>query len=441
MSSLRNLIDAMRNGRLLAVLFGHMTVDSYVGVLPILYPVLIGRFHVNLATVGLVSLFYTGVASLSQPLFGYVADRIGTRLIGGAMLWSAAWFAVLGFTPTFATFAVAAGIAGLGSGFFHPLGAVTVRHALPARGRNVAMALYTSGGTVGVALGPLIGATILMLLGLHGTILLLLPGVACSIFLFLWMRGAGHSAPSRIQPAASVTAEVRRALPLIPILATVVMMMSRSWTTITLEAFIPTWYHSLGYQSWFYAPLATTVILASALGTVGCGSLADRFGRRAVVIGCLILSIPAILLFALFPGPAGIRDRCAGRPLCRLHRTADAVDGTGAAPAPRRPRIGARPRRRLLRWRARSADHGRGGGCDRAARRHAAAGFDRDREPASGAPSAQGELPAALAGGGGQGDVLQRAGHAAPRLTSPARCRRLRLRTRRDPSGVITGVE
>lgn len=308
MSSLRNLLDAMRNRRLLAILFGHMTVDSYVGVLPILYPVLIGHFHVNLATVGLVSLFYTGVASLSQPLFGVVADRIGTRLIGGAMLWSAAWFAVLGFTPTFLTFVLAAGIAGLGSGFFHPLGAVTVRHALPPRGRNVAMALYTSGGTFGVALGPLIGALVLYLLGIHGTILLLLPGVACSAFLFMWMRGAGRAAPRQARPAGHATAAaspVSRALPLVPLGATILMMMSRSWTTVTLEAFIPTWYHSLGYQSWFYAPLATTVVLASAVGTVGCGSLADRFGRRAVVIWCLILTIPAILLFAFFPGPQG----------------------------------------------------------------------------------------------------------------------------------------
>lgn len=58
-SALRGLLAALRNGRMLALMFGHMTVDSYVGVPPILFPVLIGRFHVNLATVGLVSLFYS----------------------------------------------------------------------------------------------------------------------------------------------------------------------------------------------------------------------------------------------------------------------------------------------------------------------------------------------------------------------------------------------
>ncbi|MEA2656839.1 MAG: hypothetical protein QOI23_2204, partial [Chloroflexota bacterium] len=41
-------------------MLGHLTVDSYVGVIPILYPLLIGRFQLSLATVGLVSLAYSG---------------------------------------------------------------------------------------------------------------------------------------------------------------------------------------------------------------------------------------------------------------------------------------------------------------------------------------------------------------------------------------------
>jgi FSR family fosmidomycin resistance protein-like MFS transporter len=44
-------------------------------------------------------------------------------------------------------------------------------------------------------------------------------------------------------------------------------------------------------------------VLSSAVGTVGCGALADRYGRRTVIIGTLVHSIPAILLYTLFPGP------------------------------------------------------------------------------------------------------------------------------------------
>jgi hypothetical protein len=60
--------DFLRNGKLLTLMLGHFTVDSYVGVLPVLYPLLIGRFQLSLATVGLVSLAYSGMAAISQPL-------------------------------------------------------------------------------------------------------------------------------------------------------------------------------------------------------------------------------------------------------------------------------------------------------------------------------------------------------------------------------------
>ncbi|MHB8648495.1 MAG: MFS transporter, partial [Thermomicrobiales bacterium] len=52
-------------------------------------------------------------------------------------------------------------------------------------------------------------------------------------------------------------------------------------------------------------PLATTIVVASAIGTIGSGNLADRYGRRAVIVGALILTVPVVILFAQFTGPIG----------------------------------------------------------------------------------------------------------------------------------------
>src|SRR5438105_5769181 len=144
---------ALANRRLMTLWLGHFTVDSYIGVLPVLYPLLIERFRLSLETVGLVALAYVGVASVSQPLFGWLADRYGTRLTGFALAWTAVTFSTLGFAPSFpALLAMAAG-AGLGSGAFHPFGALNVSAVLPDRHRNTGMSLYVTGGTFGVALG------------------------------------------------------------------------------------------------------------------------------------------------------------------------------------------------------------------------------------------------------------------------------------------------
>lgn len=296
---MRDLAAVFRNRGLVTLMLGHFTVDSYVGLLPVLYPLLIHRFQLDLETVGLVSLAYTGLASVSQPLFGVIADRWGTRFTGFALAWTAVTFALVGFAPTFPVLVAIAALSGLGSGAFHPFGALTVRGLLPPRGANMAMSVYVTGGTVGVAAGPIIGVVVFALLGTRGTVVMIVPGLVFAAYLLLAMRrvataGVRRRAGGRSAPVA-----------LVPLAATIAVMASRSWTTTTLQAFTPTWYHQLGYQPWFYGPLATTVVLASALGTVGTGSLADRFGRRAVIMASLWVSIPAVLLFVGLPGPLG----------------------------------------------------------------------------------------------------------------------------------------
>ena len=280
-------------------MLGHFTVDSYVGVIPILYPILIGRFHLNLATVGLVSLAYGGTAAISQPLFGLLADRFGTRLTGLALVWTAITFSAVGFVDSFPLLVALALASGVGSGAFHPMGALDVRGLLQAWRRSFGMSVYVTAGTVGVAAGPLIGILVFGAFGIHGTGLLVVPGLVTGGYLLWRMRGLPRAGPSAVRRAGLGAQSV----PVFGLAVVIAVMMSRSWTVNVFQAFTPTWYRELGYGPAFYGPLATTLVLASAVGTVGCGSLADRYGRRIVILATLVLTVPAILLFTMFPGP------------------------------------------------------------------------------------------------------------------------------------------
>jgi MFS transporter, FSR family, fosmidomycin resistance protein len=291
--------SVLRNRPLLTLMSGHFTVDMYVGLLPVLYPLLTDRFSLDLKTVGLVSLAYSGMASISQPFFGWIADRYGTRFIGLALVWTAVMFSTIGFAPTFPVLLALAAAAGIGSGCYHPLGALNANAVIPDTQRNVAMSVYVTGGTLGVALGPIIGAVLFSLFGVRGTAVMFFPGIFSAIWLLFEMRTIAIRRPVRT-PGVVVT---HAPVPLLPMLAIIGVMASRSWTVIGIEAFIPTWYKSLGYHASFYGPLATTVVVASALGTIGSGTLADKYGRRAVIVGALILTIPVIILFAQFTGP------------------------------------------------------------------------------------------------------------------------------------------
>src|SRR5260370_16085392 len=95
--------------------------------------VLTGRFDLNCATFVWISLAYSGTAAISQPLFGVIADRYGTRLTGAALVWTAVTFSLVGFVPTFPLLVALACASGIGSGAFHPVGALDVPCPLPIR--------------------------------------------------------------------------------------------------------------------------------------------------------------------------------------------------------------------------------------------------------------------------------------------------------------------
>jgi FSR family fosmidomycin resistance protein-like MFS transporter len=56
-----------------------------------------------------------------------------------------------------------------------------------------------------------------------------------------------------------------------------------------------------------YVAVGVTAMLGiGALGTIIGGMLADRLGQRQVLLGSLFLSLPALYIFLLFPGPWAI---------------------------------------------------------------------------------------------------------------------------------------
>src|SRR5205823_14426631 len=150
--------------------------------------------------------------------------RYGPRLTGVAVRWAAVPFALVGVLPTFPLLVALACGSGIGSGAFHPFGALHLPPLLPNRSRSAGMSIYVTAGTVGVALGPLIGIFVLSLFGIHGTGLLVIPGIVTGAYLLWRMRSV--VAPSAAAQKAAST--VRQAAPIFALAAVIGVMMSRS---------------------------------------------------------------------------------------------------------------------------------------------------------------------------------------------------------------------
>lgn len=328
------MAGAMGDGRLLnrallTLMAGHFVVDLLSGLLPVTYPLLRERFRLDLVAVGAIATTFTGAASLSQPFFGLLADRYGSRQLASvAVAWMALFVALLGFAPTYGLTLAVAALAGLGSGAYHPQGAANAAGVVSDRQVNTAMSLYTIGGTSGFALGPLLGAALFGLLGPRGLAATLPLGLGVALWLAVNLRGIDHrrrpppgptlryaqegSPPARPPalplalpgsappaPAGAGRAPIRWR----PLLATVGIVMLKSWVFLVLLTFTPILYRGLGYDARFYSPLLFTIIICGSLGTFCGGVLGDRVGRRPVIVGSLVLLGPAVWLYLAFPGP------------------------------------------------------------------------------------------------------------------------------------------
>lgn len=292
--------ELVRHRALLVFAMGHFTVDMFGGLMPVLYAVMAEKFDLSNADVGLIALSYTSAASLSQPLFGYLADRFGSRYFAVASLvWSASMVGLAGLAPSYGALVVLSMLAGLGSGAYHPQGASNAAAASGEVRRNTALSVYTVGGTSGYALGPVLGALIFFVFGRYGTLAVTPFGFVIAMLLLRQLRQLGlgvhehHTSQRAVQGAINWR----------PLLIVLSVVMLRSWVTLSVITFIPVWFKDLGYSATFYSILATLVLGCGAAGTILGGVLADRMGQRAVLIVSLACAAPALILFAAFPGP------------------------------------------------------------------------------------------------------------------------------------------
>ena len=274
-----------------------------------LLPLIRNEFNLDYTQAGLVVSVFGLAYGIGQLPAGWLADRIGTRVLLTVGICGVAVAGILvGLSQTYLMMIVFLALMGVAGGGYHPSAAPLISTSVEPKNLGRALGFHLMGGSLSFFLVPLIAAAIAAVWGWRGSFIgLAVPTAIFGIIFYLLLGRRVDTRPSR-EIVSDVPEEVptpagrwRR------LAAFMVLTVFAQAVTFSIIAFIPLYIvDSFGAGEGAAAAFLSIVYSAGLwAGPLG-GYLADRFGRlRVVLIACLV-SGPLIYLLNLAPYGLGI---------------------------------------------------------------------------------------------------------------------------------------
>jgi FSR family fosmidomycin resistance protein-like MFS transporter len=236
-------------------------------------------------------------------VFGYISDRFRTGwFIPVGVLWTALAMGLLGWAPNYMTALLLVGFAGLGTAAFHPRAMMAVYLVSGAK-RGLGAAIFSTGGNLGFALGPVVGSLLVLGFGLHATVGLVPVGVLLFLVILFYPGDFIRREAKKKTGSDPSAGQAVLPIPWVPLIAVCLIVTVRAWVYMSSITYLPMLFQTQGIQL-KSGSLILTVFLASgaAAGLYG-GHLSDKIGRKSVIVGTSLLFPILAALMLLAKGP------------------------------------------------------------------------------------------------------------------------------------------
>lgn len=306
--------SAVKTATIYAMLFAissiHLLNDAMQTVVVALFPIFEESLKLSYGQIGWIAFTLNMTSSIMQPVVGIFSDKRPTPwMLPAGMLCSMAGMAGLAFAPNYALLLLSVVFVGIGSAVFHPEGSRVV-HLAAGNRRGFSQSIFQVGGNFGQSLGPIMTAAIFVPLGQRGAawgMLLAALAIAICFKVVPWYtaRLAEHGGRVPKKKSASSSAGAVAASSKVVALALSILLLvvfARSWYAAAIGNFYQFFArdeYGLTIQA-AQVPLFLFMIFG-VLGTFMGGLMADRIGRKTMMLISILGAAPFALLLPHLP--------------------------------------------------------------------------------------------------------------------------------------------
>jgi FSR family fosmidomycin resistance protein-like MFS transporter len=289
---------------LFAISAAHLMNDAMQAVIPASYPILRDALGLTYTQLGFITFVLFFSSSVMQPIVGMYTDSkpspymlpLGMGIAGAGMLG-------LAFSPGYALVLLSVLMVGVASAMYHPEGA-RIAYLAAGNRRGLAQSIFQVGGNAGGALAPLMTAFIFFPFGQRGAIwftIVAVMGLAIQLWVSKWYRGYLSLVPPRTKINKVREADPQRRKQIVFAVTLVVLIVfARSWYGAGISNYFVFY---LMEQFKITVPQSQVYIFlymgAGIIGTFFGGPLADRFGRKTIILFSVLGAAPFAMLLPM----------------------------------------------------------------------------------------------------------------------------------------------